>query len=160
MLSFHGEFDCKLDPKGRLMMPSNLRKQLPPEAKDKFMINRGFEKCLVLYPINEWNKIVADVNQLNDFIKSNREFARYFHRGATELEMDTTGRILLPKRLLEFAGIDKDLILSARNNKIEIWNPDKYEALFTDEPDGYEKLAEETMGKNRINKQNNNGEVS
>lgn len=160
MSQFHGEFDCKLDPKGRLMMPANLRKQLPPEAKEKFMINRGFEKCLVLYPMNEWNKIVEDVNQLNDFIKKNREFSRYFHRGATELELDNTGRILLPKRLLEFAGIDKEIVLSARNNKIEIWAPDKYEALFNDEPEGYSSLAEETMGKNRINKASDNGEVS
>ena len=160
MSQFHGEFDCKLDPKGRLMMPTSLRKQLPTEAQEKFMINRGFEKCLVLYPMNEWIKIVEDVNQLNDFIKRNREFSRYFHRGATELELDNTGRILLPKRLLEFAGIDKEIVLSARNNKIEIWAPDKYEALFNDEPEGYSSLAEETMGQNRINKASDTGELS
>ncbi len=160
MTPFLGEFDCKLDPKGRLMLPTGLRKQLPPEAKEKFVINRGFEKCLVLYPMNEWQKISEDVNQLNEFIKKNREFARYFHRGATEIEMDSTGRILLPKRLLEFASIDKDIILAARNNKIEIWTPAQYDTLFSDEPDGYEKLAEDTMGKNRINKSNDNGEVS
>ena len=141
-------------------MPANLRKQLPPEANEKFMINRGFEKCLVLYPINEWNKIIEDVNQLNDFVKKNRDFSRYFHRGATELEMDNTGRILLPKRLLEFATIDKEIILAARDNKIEVWAADKYEALFNEEPDGFENLAEEVMGKNRINKSNGAGEVS
>lgn len=160
MSSFLGEFDCKLDPKGRLMMPATLRKQLPPEAQEKFVINRGFEKCLVLYPMNEWQKISADVNELNEFVKKNREFARYFHRGATELEMDNTGRILLPKRLLEFAGIDKDLVVAARNNKIELWAPDQYETLFNDAPDGYETLAEDVMGKNRINKSNGTGEVS
>ena len=141
-------------------MPATLRKQLPPEAQEKFMINRGFEKCLVLYPINEWNKIIEDVNQLNDFVKKNRDFSRYFHRGATELEMDSTGRILLPKRLLEFASIDKEIILAARDNKIEVWAADKYEQIFNEEPDGFEKLAEEVMGKNRINKSNGTSEVS
>ena len=159
MSQFHGEFDCKLDPKGRLMMPAGLRKQLPIEAQNKFMMNRGFENCIVLYPINEWNKIIADVNELNDYIKKNRDFSRQFHRGATELEMDATGRILLPKRMLDFAGIDKDLIIAPRNNKIEIWNPEKYEALFTNTSEDFETQAEEVMGKNRINK-NNTGEVS
>ena len=140
-------------------MPAGLRKQLPTEAQNKFMMNRGFENCIVLYPINEWNKIIADVNELNDYIKKNRDFSRQFHRGATELEMDTTGRILLPKRMLDFAGIDKDLIIAPRNNKIEIWNPEKYEALFTDNTEDFETRAEEVMGKNRVNK-NNTGEVS
>jgi MraZ protein len=142
------------------MIPTVLRKQLPPEAQEKFVINRGFEKCLVLYPMNDWQKISADVNQLNEFVKKNREFVRFFHRGATEIEMDNTGRILLPKRLLEFAGIDKELVIAARNNKFELWAPDKYEILFNDEPDGYETLAEDVMGKNRINKTTGTGEVS
>lgn len=147
MTRFLGEFECKLDAKGRLSLPSGLRKQLSPEAKDKFVLNRGFENCLALYPMNEWEKISAEVNQLNMYVKKNREFARYFYRGASELELDAAGRLLLPKRMSEYAGIDKDIILSAWHNKIEIWSKEKFEALLNDEPKDFASLAEEVMGK-------------
>ena len=94
MTNFIGEFDCKLDAKGRLMLPSGLRKQLSPEANESFVVNRGFEKHLVLYPKNEWERISAEVNQLNRYVKKNREFIRYFYRGASELAMDAAGRLL------------------------------------------------------------------
>lgn len=147
MTQFLGEFECKLDAKGRLSMPSGLRKQLAPEANEKFVVNRGFENCLALYPFNEWQKISAEVNQLNMYVKKNREFARYFYRGATELELDAAGRLLLPKRLCEYAGVDKEIILSAWSNKIEVWSKEKFEALMNDEPSDFSTLAEEVMGK-------------
>jgi MraZ protein len=147
MTQFLGEFECKLDAKGRLSMPSGLRKQLAPEANEKFVVNRGFENCLALYPFNEWQKISAEVNQLNMYVKKNREFARYFYRGATELELDAAGRLLLPKRLCEYAAVDKEIILSAWSNKIEVWSKEKFEALMNDEPSDFSILAEEVMGK-------------
>jgi MraZ protein len=147
MTQFLGEFECKLDAKGRLSMPSGLRKQLTPEANEKFVVNRGFENCLALYPFNEWQKISAEVNQLNMYVKKNREFARSFYRGATELELDAAGRLLLPKRLCEYAGVDKEIILSAWSNKIEVWSKEKFEALMNDEPSDFSTLAEEVMGK-------------
>ena len=153
MTQFLGEFECKLDAKGRMMLPMGLRKQVHPDALEKFVLNRGFESCLAMYPMNEWQSISAEINQLNQFVKKNREFARYFYRGATEMELDATGRLLIPKRLLEYAGIDKDVILSAWSNKIEIWSPEKFEALLKDEPDDFATLAEEVMGK--ANKGNN-----
>jgi MraZ protein len=147
MTHFLGEFECKLDAKGRLMLPAALRKQVSPEAQDKFVVNRGFENCLALYPYNEWQKISAEVNRLNMYVKKNREFARYFYRGATELELDTAGRLLLPKRLLEYAEVDKDLILSAYANKIEVWSKARFESVLNDEPADFAALAEEVMGK-------------
>jgi MraZ protein len=158
MTQFLGEFECKLDAKGRLMLPSALRKQVSPEAQEKFVVNRGFENCLALYPFNEWQKISAEVNRLNMYVKKNREFARYFYRGATELELDTAGRLLLPKRLLEYAGADKDIILSAFSNKIEVWSKDKFESILNDEPADFAALAEEVMGK--INSGGTPGELS
>ncbi|CAN5579567.1 division/cell wall cluster transcriptional repressor MraZ [soil metagenome] len=158
MTQFLGEFDCKLDAKGRLSLPSALRKQISPEANEKLVVNRGFENCLALYPMNEWQKISAEVNQLNMYVKKNREFARYFYRGATELELDAAGRILLPKRLSEYAGIDKEIILSAWSNKIEIWSKEKFEQLMKDEPDDFSTLAEDVMGK--LNKGGDAGEIS
>ena len=152
MSQFLGEFECKLDPKGRVMLPAGLKKQLSPEAQDRFVINRGFEKCLVLYPLNEWKVISEEVNQLNLYAKKNREFARYFFRGATELSMDTTNRLLLPKPLLDYASIEKDLVLFAYSNRIEVWSKANYESLLNDEPDDFASLAEEVMAKNKSSK--------
>tara|TARA_B100001109_G_scaffold255753_1_gene260556 strand:+ start:4415 stop:4888 length:474 start_codon:yes stop_codon:yes gene_type:complete len=146
MTNFIGEFDCKLDAKGRLMVPSGLRKQLDPAANESFVINRGFEKCLVLYPKNDWERISSEVNQLNQYVKKNREFIRYFYRGATELSLDGNGRILLPKRLQEYGGVGKEVVLFAYSDRIEIWDKDTYENLLTDEPDDFANLAEEVMG--------------
>lgn len=156
MTNFIGEFDCKLDPKGRLMLPSGLRKQLSPEANESFVVNRGFEQCLVLYPKNDWDRISAEVNRLNQYVKKNREFIRYFYRGATELSIDGTGRILLPKRLQEYGEIEKEVVLFAYSDRIEIWNKDKYESLLTDEPEDFANLAEEVMG-NKTNEDGTDG---
>lgn len=146
MTNFIGEFDCKLDAKGRLMLPSGLRKQLSPEANESFVVNRGFEKHLVLYPKNEWDRISSEVNQLNRYVKKNREFIRYFYRGASELGLDAAGRILLPKRLQEYAVIDKEVVLFAYSDRIEVWDKSAYEGLMMDEPEDFANLAEEVMG--------------
>jgi len=146
MTNFIGEFECKLDAKGRLMLPSNLRKQLDPAAQEKFVMNRGFEKCLVLYPKNDWKYISEEVNKLNQYVKKNREFIRYFYRGATELGLDNTGRILFPKRMLDYASVSKQVVLFAYGNRIEVWDKATYDGLLTDEPDEFASLAEEVMG--------------
>ncbi len=99
-----GEYECKLDEKGRLMLPAGLKKQLPPKEQKKFVVNRGFEKQLNLYPHKEWEKITAQINELNLFVKQNREFVRKFNNGATEVEVDGSGRVLLPKALMQYAG--------------------------------------------------------
>lgn len=156
MANFIGEFDCKLDVKGRLMMPSGLRKQLDPLAQEKFVVNRGFEKCMVLYPKNEWDKISSEINQLNQYVKKNRDFIRYFYRGATEMQLDSTGRLLFPKRLMEYADIKNEAVLFAYSDRIEVWNKNLYDNLLTDEPEDFSALAEEVMG----NKDKQNGDVS
>jgi len=142
-----GEFEIKLDQKGRVILPANLKKQISPEAKDLFVINRGFENCLVLYPMNEWKSISAEINRLNLYNRKNRNFVRYFYRGATELALDGSNRLLLPKTLMSYAGITKEVILFAFSNRIEVWAKDKYEQLMTDEPEDFAALAEEVMGK-------------
>ena len=146
MTRFLGEYDCKLDAKGRLMIPSGLKKQVMPEARDKFVVNRGFEKHLVLYPLNEWEKISAEINKLNLYVKKNRQFVRYFYRGATELVPDGNSRLLLPKTLTAYADITKEVVLFAYSNRVEIWNKDVYERLLDDEPTDFSDLAEEVMG--------------
>jgi MraZ protein len=146
MSNFLGEFDCKLDAKGRMMIPVGLKKQLPEAVNEGLVINRGFEKHLVIYTRKEWNKIVEDLSKLNSYEKKTREFIRYFTRGASELPLDGAGRVLLPKSLLEYAGIDADVVLSCQFNKIEVWAKDAYDAQLDDEPENFANLAEEVMG--------------
>jgi MraZ protein len=142
-----GEFECNLDSKGRLLFPVGLKRQMPAGEGLHFVINRGFEQCLVLYPGSEWKQISDEVNQLNIYVKKNREFVRYFYRGATELNIDGNNRLLLPKPLLEYASIQKEIVLFAFSNRIEIWDRKKYQTLLTDEPDDFASLAEEVMSK-------------
>lgn len=158
MTQFLGEYDCKLDAKGRLSLPSAIRKKVSPEAQEKFVVNRGYENCLHLYPMDEWLKVSAEVNKLNLDVKDNRLYARYFFRGATEIELDAAGRILLPKSLCEHAAIDKEVVLSAFGSKIEIWSKDKYKEMIANEPDDISDLGEKVMGK--INKGGEEGGVS
>jgi MraZ protein len=146
MSHFLGEFDCKLDAKGRMMLPSGLRKQMPEAEKDGLVINRGFEKHLVIYTRSEWDKIMEDLSKLNQYEKKTREFIRYFTRGATELSLDAAGRVLLPKSLLDYAEIGADVVLSSQFNKIEVWAKDAYDAQMDNEPENFANLAEEVMG--------------
>jgi MraZ protein len=149
MSNFIGEFICKIDAKGRVVLPSGLKKQVSPEAKEKFVVNRGFEKHLVLYPMNEWNTISAEVNKLNLYVKKNRDFVRKFMNGATDLELDNVGRFLLPKRLTEYAGIDNEVVLFAYANRVEIWAKSEYEKLMKDDTEDFASLAEDVMGNSK-----------
>lgn len=146
MSMFLGEYECKLDAKGRLSMPSSLRKQMPQAAGERLVVNRGFEKCLVLYPKNEWDIITAELAKQNAYMTKTREFIRYFTRGATELVLDGAGRILLPKSLQEYAGLKTEIVLSTQLNKIEIWSKETYDQLLSNEPEDFARLAEEVMG--------------
>ena len=146
MSHFLGEFECKLDAKGRLMLPAGLRKQMPEAEREGLVVNRGFEKHLVIYTRKEWEAIVADLSKLNQYEKKTREFIRYFTRGATELSLDAAGRILLPKSLTEYAGMGADVVLASQFNKIEVWAKDAYDAQLDNEPDNFANLAEEVMG--------------
>lgn len=142
-----GEYDCKIDAKGRMRMPSGLISQLGEEKAQNFVINRGFEKCLMLYPEEVWERITSEIDQLNLYNKKNRDFVRYFYRGASKVEMDSADRILLTRRLLEYAGIEHDVILLAYSDRIEIWSSDEYNSLLEAEPDDFSDLAEDVLGR-------------
>jgi len=146
MVQLLGEFDCKLDAKGRLMVPSGLKKQLPNVDQEGLVINRGFEKHLVIYPKKVWEGIVEELSKLNQFEKKTREFIRFFTRGATELTLDSAGRVNLPKSLLEFAGIDTEVVLACQFDKIELWSKSAYDSFMDSEPEDFANLAEEVMG--------------
>jgi MraZ protein len=142
-----GEFECRVDEKSRIILPSSLKRQISQEAQDKFVVNRGFEGCLVLYPMNVWNATTEQINKLNLYVQKNRNFVRLFYNGATELMLDSQNRLLLPKSLVVYAGIEKETILFAYSDRIEIWNKEKYRKLLSDEPGDFAQLAEEVMGK-------------
>ena len=155
MLNLIGEFNCRVDAKGRFVLPAGLKKQLSPEDQEKFIVNRGFENCLVLYTQKVWKSISDEVNQLNLYTRQNRDFVRYFYRGATEIVVDSINRLLLPKQLIEYAKIQKEIVLFAFSDRVEIWAKDAYEKLQTSEPEDFSSLAEEVMGK-KENKGNGN----
>ncbi|UKT64419.1 division/cell wall cluster transcriptional repressor MraZ [Pedobacter mucosus] len=146
MTQLLGEFDCKLDAKGRLMVPAALKKQLPNAEKEGLVINRGFEKNLIIYPKNIWDAIVADLSKLNIYDEENRKFIRSFTRGATELSLDAAGRVLLPKSLAEYAGLGSDLVLACQLDRIELWDKKSYEDIFDDVPANFAALAQKVMG--------------
>ncbi len=141
-----GEFECRLDDKSRIILPAALKKQISPEAHDKFVINRGFEGCLVLYPQDVWDETTAKMNNLNLFIKDHRQFVRAFNNGATPLLLDSQSRLLLPKQLLDYASIDREIILFAYSDRIEVWNKKTYLELVSGEPEDFAQLAEKVMG--------------
>ena len=146
MSHFLGEFDCKLDAKGRMMIPSNLKKQLPDAELEGLVVNRGFEQHLVIYTKKEWDLITEELSKLNPYETKSREFIRYFTRGATELSLDSANRILFPKSLMEYAGISTELVLSCQLNKIEVWAKGAYDSQMDNEPENFANLAEEVMG--------------
>src|ERR1700739_3835842 len=130
MAGFLGEYEVTLDAKGRFLLPVGFKKQLPEGSASHFVINRGIEKCLSLYPLQNWEPIFEDISKLNDFDPKGREFRRFFLNGATKVETDSAGRLLLPKTLIEYAGLGKDVVLAAAVNKIEIWDKSKYTQFF------------------------------
>ncbi len=147
MGAFIGDYTCKLDAKGRILLPSAFLKQLPATGQDRFVVKKDiFERCLVLYPINEWenqNKLIR--TRINPYKKEHNLFLRNFYRGTAELVLDGNKRILIPKRLLELLDPGKELVLAGQDSRIEIWAKDEYDKYAPGEDD-FAHLAEKIMG--------------
>jgi len=146
MIGLVGEFEVKLDAKGRFLFPSGLRKQLSPAAQENFMLNKGFEDCLTLYPMNEWEKISEKLSKMNLFKPKNRMFYRLFHQGAKQMALDNVGRVLIPTTHMERVGLKKDVMLIAYNDRIEIWDKSKYFEMIEGSMADFADLADEVMG--------------
>jgi MraZ protein len=146
MIGFLGEYEATVDAKGRFLLPAAIKKQLPEESPNQFVISRGFERCLSLYPIVHWNPTFEGLSKLNDFDPKVREFRRYFLNGATELEWDSAGRLLIPPNLRDHASIEKDIVLVGSMKKIEIWDKIKYKEFFDSmTPQAFSLLAKEVI---------------
>ena len=145
MIRFLGEYEATLDAKCRFLFPTGFRRQIPEGETGSFFINRGFERCLTLYPMKNWEPIFEEISNKNDFDAKVREFRRYFLNGIT-VDMDSAGRLLLPKNLVDFAGIKTDVVLHCRLHKIEVWAKEAYDQLWEEEDDQFPQLATEVMG--------------
>lgn len=143
MHNFLGEFELKLDDKKRIVLPAGLKKQL--YENNRFVVNRAFDHCLNLYPYPVWEKVDEELSKLNPFIKKERDFARFVRGGATELTLDNSNRLTLPKRLLEYASINGTIIMLGNGSLIEVWDLATYEQMLDIAPDDFSKLAEEVM---------------
>ena len=147
MINLIGTYECKVDAKGRLMISSAFKKQLSPILQEGFVLKRAvFQPCLELYPMQEWNEVMDKVNSLNRFVKKNNDFIRRFTAGVRVIELDASGRLLIPKDLCQFAGIQKQIVLSSAINIIEIWDKDNYEKAIDDAASDFASLAEDVMG--------------
>ncbi|HET8839437.1 MAG TPA: division/cell wall cluster transcriptional repressor MraZ [Flavobacteriaceae bacterium] len=151
MVNLVGTYECKIDTKGRVMMPAALKKQMLSDVQEGFVLKRAvFQSCIELYPMNEWNLLMKRMNNLNRFKKKNNDFIRRFTAGVKIVEIDGNGRLLIPKDLVGFAGLEKDIVLSSAINIVEIWDKDRYEKAIEDATGDFADLAEEVMGANEL----------
>ena len=147
MNHFIGTYECKIDVKGRILIPSALKKQITISSKNGFVLKRGlFNNCLDLYPFDQWKFVMNKIDQLNRFNKKNIDFIRRFTAGVKMVDIDTNGRLLIPKDLIKHACIRKDIVLSAAVNILEIWDKNLYEEIIDEAKVDFSSLAEEVMG--------------
>lgn len=147
MQHFIGSYECKADIKGRIMLPAALKRQLNNSLDKGFVIKRAvFNKCLEVYPLNQWENLMDRVNKLNRFSKKNNDFIRRFTAGVKFVEIDATGRVLIPKDLTNYAKISKEVVVSSVVNILEIWDKTLYENAIDEATTDFAALAEEVMG--------------
>ena len=147
MINLIGTYECKIDAKGRVMLPSALKKQLLPILEKGFVLKRSvFQPCLELYPMDEWDGVMQKVSKLNRFDRKNNDFVRRLTAGVKMIELDASGRLLVAKDLIGYSGLEKEIVISSAVNILEIWDKDKYESAINDATVDFADLAEEVMG--------------
>lgn len=146
MTTFLGDYTCKIDEKSRVMLPTAFKKSMPADARETFVVKKDiYENCLVLYPLNEWERQVEIIrNSLNPYNREHNEFKRRFFKDTAEVSLDAANRLLIPKRLTDEVGIGKDVVLAGQDGKIEIWSKEAYSAIDTGSD--FASLAEKVMG--------------
>jgi MraZ protein len=144
MTFFTSEYESKLDAKGRLVLPARIKAQLP-EGSNELVVRRGFEQCIIIYPMVEFKKVFSKISALNEFNEEFRKLQRNFFSGTATVEMDNIGRFVVPKNMLAYAQLDKEVILVGTGNKVEVWNPSIYEKHIIQDPGELSKLAEKYL---------------
>ena len=152
MINLIGTYECTVDNKGRIMIPAQLKKQFDGFTKEPFILKRSvFQNCLELFPYSEWKLMMDKVNKLNRFVKKNNDFIRMYTAGVKSIDLDSTGRLLVPKDLIAISKLTKNVVLSSSINIIEIWDKDEYEKSINDPKVDFAKLTEEVMGNDQDN---------
>jgi MraZ protein len=147
VINLIGTYECKIDAKGRVMLPSALKKQLLPILEKGFVLKRSvFQPCLEMYPMNEWDEVMEKVGKLNRFDRKNNDFIRRLTAGLKIVDLDASGRMLVAKDLLGYAGLKKEIVISSAGNILEVWDKNKYETAINDATIDFADLAEEVMG--------------
>ncbi len=136
---FIGEYNHNIDPKGRLIIPSRFRDEL----KDTFIITRGLDKCLFVYPADEWEKLVKVIRSLPFTKKKNRDFQRFFLSGAIECEIDKQGRVNISNSLINYAALDKECIVVGVNERLEIWSKNEWDTFIESNEEDFSNIAED-----------------
>mgnify|MGYP003576762859 CR=1 FL=1 len=144
MTFFTSEYESKLDSKGRLVLPARIKSQLPDDGGE-LVIRRGFESCLIVYPMVEFKKVFSKISGLNEFNEEYRKLQRNFLSGVVTVELDSNGRFLIPRNMLAYAGIEKEVTLVGIGNKVELWNPLLYAKHLIQDPGELSKLAEKYL---------------
>ena len=145
MAFFSSEYECKLDAKGRLVLPARIKASLPEASGNELVIRRAFEPCLILYPMVEFKKLYSKISGLNEFNPEYRMLQRNFFRNSSTVELDNNGRFLIPKNMLQYAKLEKDVIIVGMGNKVEIWNPELYENYLIDDQEKFSDLAQKYL---------------
>ena len=152
MINLIGTYECTVDNKGRIMIPSQLKKQLDGTTNNPFILKRSvFQNCLELFPLTEWKTMMDKVNKLNRFVKKNNDFIRMYTAGVKSVDLDSNGRILIPRDLITISKLKKHVVLSSSINIIEVWDKDEYEKSINDPKVDFAKLTEEVMGNDQEN---------
>jgi len=145
MTFFTSEYECKLDAKGRLVLPAKIKGNLPEATGNELVIRTGFEPCLVLYPLIEYKKIYSKIAGLNEFNQEFRKLQRNFFRGNTQVELDNMGRFLIPKSMINYAHLQKDVIVVGLGNRVEVWNPENYQTYLIKDQAEFSELAQKYL---------------
>jgi MraZ protein len=147
MSSFKGSYEYSVDNKGRVNIPARLRKYVSPEANDTFVITRGYERCLFVYPLDEWNKLEQSIRNLTPTNPKHRYFMRTLLEQATESQLDGQSRITIPKDLLRLAGIENDVLILGVLERLELWSPGIYKEYQKSQEESYENVAQSVLQK-------------
>ncbi|MCC2591219.1 division/cell wall cluster transcriptional repressor MraZ [Chryseobacterium sp. MFBS3-17] len=147
MINFIGTYECKIDDKGRLKLPSSLAKQMESYAGESFVVKRSvFQHCLEVYPMQGWEKLMTKINKLNRFNKQNADFIRTFTAGLKTVEPDSAGRLQISKDLTAFANLTKEVVITSAGELFEIWDKAAYEEVIAASQQDFAMLAQQVMG--------------
>lgn len=151
MIQLLGQFDCKVDAKGRVRVPSGLAKQLSEATSNAFVLHRALQSHLTLYPKNVWDSVCKQVDKLNDFDQKALIFKRWWYAGVQLTSMDGADRILIPKKWAEHAGIDNEVTMVARKDRVEVWSTQAFEAQMEKAGGDMMAFAESLLGDSKEN---------